>query len=196
VAEHSLNFDPSSGVPGGSVPVGRDETLIRQYLFAVDPVIRHRANAADVRDELADHLIETVARLCAVGVDSDTAERLTPSRFGEPAVTAGFINAIPAEGHTVHALFTTLLGLIWLALTVLVLVGVALVSPPQPAGTGTRIDSPRGVRRQGFAAGVPRLCRRPRGVRRAPAFPLPEHASTRDAGPDPHITARPGFGAD
>ncbi|TFD47089.1 hypothetical protein E3T55_15755 [Cryobacterium frigoriphilum] len=79
--------------------------LIRQYLVAVDPVIRHRTDAQDLRDELADHLIEAVERLRATGVDSDTAERRSLSRFGEPAVIAGLINAIPAKGNTVHTIF-------------------------------------------------------------------------------------------
>lgn len=88
--------------------------LIRQYLLAIDPVIRHRTDARDVRDELADHLIEAVERQRERGVDSDTAERRALTRFGDAAVIADLISAVPpavppadsAKGHTMRTLFT------------------------------------------------------------------------------------------
>ncbi|MFC5931465.1 hypothetical protein D6T64_06700 [Cryobacterium melibiosiphilum] len=80
--------------------------LIRRYLLAVDPVIRHRTDAQDLLDELADHLIEAVERLRASGVDSDSAERRSLSRFGDPDLIASLINSVPAKGHAMHTIFS------------------------------------------------------------------------------------------
>ncbi len=80
--------------------------LIRDYILAFDAAVPPRPDVADLRDELTDHLIEAVDRLCASGIDLESAQHSALDRFGEPAVFAGMIIAVPAKGNTMYTFFT------------------------------------------------------------------------------------------
>jgi len=80
--------------------------LISDYLLAFDSAVPVRPDAADLRDELADHLIEAADRLRASGVGLEEAQRCSIDRFGEPAIIASIISAVPPKGSPMYTFFT------------------------------------------------------------------------------------------
>ncbi|MDJ0377820.1 permease prefix domain 1-containing protein [Cryobacterium sp. PH31-L1] len=80
-------------------------TLIRDYLLAIDLGVQGRADAADLRDELSDHLHSAVDRLCAGGLDSVEAQRTALRNFGEPALVAQLLAAVPPKGSPMYTFF-------------------------------------------------------------------------------------------
>ncbi|MDH6236873.1 permease prefix domain 1-containing protein [Cryobacterium sp. CG_9.6] len=83
-----------------------DYPLISSYITAFDAVISSRTDAADLRDEVHDHLLTAVERWCARGLDTETAERRSLDIFGDPAVIAGMISAVPVKGSPMNTFFT------------------------------------------------------------------------------------------
>ena len=81
-------------------------TLIRDYLLAIDVGVQGRADAADLRDELSDHLHSAVDRLCADGLDMVEAQRASLKNFGEPALVAQLLAAVPPKGFPMYTFFT------------------------------------------------------------------------------------------
>lgn len=100
--------------------------LIDSYLDLVTRRLEHRTDAADLRDELADHLFESTDRARARGLDPDTAQRSTLDRFGDPTLVAAMLAAVPTKGiDMIHALgrATGILSLVASALWVAVIFG-------------------------------------------------------------------------
>ena len=82
-----------------------DYALIDTYLDVVSRGLEHRADALDLRDELADHLLESTDRARATGLDPESAQRSTMDRFSDPNIVAAMLAAVPAKGiDMVHAL--------------------------------------------------------------------------------------------
>jgi hypothetical protein len=79
--------------------------LIDSYLEVVSRRLEHRSDAVDLRDELADHLLESTDRARARGLDRESAQRSTLDRFGDPHIVAGMLAAVPTKGiDMVHTL--------------------------------------------------------------------------------------------
>lgn len=72
--------------------------LIDGYLEIVSHRLAHRDDATDLRDELADHLIESTDRAVGSGVDAESAQRSTLDRFGDPHIVAVALAAVPEKG--------------------------------------------------------------------------------------------------
>ncbi|MGK2853834.1 MAG: permease prefix domain 1-containing protein [Microbacteriaceae bacterium] len=75
-----------------------DYALIEEYLDVVSRRLAHRRDAIDLRDELADHLLESVDVALAGGVDREFAQRIALDRFGDPHIVAGMLAAVPTKG--------------------------------------------------------------------------------------------------
>lgn len=75
-----------------------DDSLIDAYLATMDRQLAHRRDAAELRDEIADHLHESVARFTTLGLDPHHAQRSTLDRFGEPHIVAALLSAVPTKG--------------------------------------------------------------------------------------------------
>ena len=84
--------------------------LIEQYVDAFARRIRSRRDRADLVDEVADHLHSAADRLVALGEDRATAERRALARFGDPALVASLITAVPSKGNLVSLFFSRHLG--------------------------------------------------------------------------------------
>jgi hypothetical protein len=79
--------------------------LIDSYLDVVSRRLEYRPDAVDLRDELADHLLESATRAIAAGLDRESAQRSTLDRFGDPNIVAGMLAAVPTKGiDMVHTL--------------------------------------------------------------------------------------------
>jgi len=86
------------------------DSLIDQYLVAFGKSVRVRRDRADLVDEVADHLLSAVDRLEALGIDHDVAERRALTRFGDPALVASLITAVPSKGNIMSLFFSRHLG--------------------------------------------------------------------------------------
>ena len=98
--------------------------LIDSYLDVVSRRLEYRPDAVDLRDELADHLLESATRAIAAGLDRESAQRSTLDRFGDPNIVAGMLAAVPTKGiDMVHTLGRSagILALISAALWVIVI---------------------------------------------------------------------------
>ncbi len=79
--------------------------LIDSYLDVVSRRLEYRPDVVDLRDELADHLLESANRAIAAGLDRESAQRSTLGRFGDPNIVAGMLAAVPTKGiDMVHTL--------------------------------------------------------------------------------------------
>jgi len=72
--------------------------LIDAYLEVVARRLEHRKDAAELRDELADHLLESTHRARTSGLDPESAQRSTLDRFGDPHIVAAMLAAVPTKG--------------------------------------------------------------------------------------------------
>lgn len=72
--------------------------LIDDYLDVVSLRLQHRTDAADLRDELADHLLESTDRARSRGLDREAAQKSTLDRFGDPHTVAAMLAAVPTKG--------------------------------------------------------------------------------------------------
>ena len=98
--------------------------LIDSYLDVVSRRLEYRPDAVDLRDELADHLLESATRAIAAGLDRESAQRSTLDRFGDPNIVAGMLAAVPTKGiDMVHTLGRSagILALVSAALWVIVI---------------------------------------------------------------------------
>lgn len=75
-----------------------DYPLIESYLDIVSRRLEFRRDAADLRDELADHLLESTRRSELFGADVVSAQQSTLDRFGDPAILAAMLAAVPTKG--------------------------------------------------------------------------------------------------
>lgn len=109
-----------------------DYPLIRDYIFVFDEAVHTRSDAADLSDELHDHLIEATDRLQASGLDLETAQRTSLNRLGEPALIAKMISAVPAKGSIMYAFFTRGTDFFTLAAAVLWAASAVAIPLTQP----------------------------------------------------------------
>jgi hypothetical protein len=72
--------------------------LIDAYLATMDRQLSHRRDALELREEIADHLLESVARFTSLGLDPHHAQRSTLDRFGEPHIVAALLSTVPTKG--------------------------------------------------------------------------------------------------
>lgn len=86
------------------------DSLIDQYLDAFGRSVRVRRDRSDLVDEVADHLLSAADRLEALGIDRGVAERRALARFGEPALVASLITAVPSKGNIMSLFFSRHLG--------------------------------------------------------------------------------------
>lgn len=100
-----------------------DYALIETYLDVVARQLEHRSDAADLRDEIADHLLESADRARGAGLDLESAQLATLNRFGDPHLVAAMLAAVPTKGiDMVHALgrsvgnLAIIAAALWLAL--------------------------------------------------------------------------------
>jgi len=99
-----------------------DYALIDSYLDTVSRRLEYRPDRDDLRDELADHLLEATDRAHRRGMDNDAAQRSTLNRFGDPTVVAAMLAAVPTKGiDMIHNLsraagtLALLAAAVWLA---------------------------------------------------------------------------------
>jgi hypothetical protein len=85
--------------------------LIDGYLDTMRTEIRWRRDLDDVVSEMEDHLYSTVEVLLASGVESQSAQRATLDRFGEPDVLKAVYASTPTGGIAVPTTFTRRAGL-------------------------------------------------------------------------------------
>ena len=85
--------------------------LIDGYLDTMRTEIRWRRDLDDVVSEMEDHLYSTVEVLLASGVESQSAQRATLDRFGEPDVLEAVYASAPTGGIAVPTTFTRRAGL-------------------------------------------------------------------------------------
>jgi hypothetical protein len=85
--------------------------LIDGYLDTMRTKIRWRRDLDDVVSEMEDHLYSTVESLLATGIESQSAQRTTLDRFGEPDVLKAVYASTPTGGIAVPTTFTTRTGL-------------------------------------------------------------------------------------
>ena len=79
--------------------------LIDSYLDVVAQRLAYRKDAADLRDELADHLLESADKAERSGLDVESAQQSTLDRFGDPQLVAAMLAAVPTKGiDMVHVL--------------------------------------------------------------------------------------------
>lgn len=79
--------------------------LIERYLDTIAGRLEHRSDAADLRDELADHLLESTLRAHNSGLSAEAAQQSTLDRFGDPNLVATALAAVPTKGiDMVHTL--------------------------------------------------------------------------------------------
>jgi hypothetical protein len=84
--------------------------LIDGYLDTMRTKIRWRRDLDDVVSEMEDHLYSTVEGLLASGVESQSAQRTTLDRFGEPDVLKAVYASTPTGGIAVPTTFTRRAG--------------------------------------------------------------------------------------
>lgn len=96
--------------------------LIESYLDTVSRRLEYRSDRDDLRDELADHLLEATDRAHLRGLDLDAAQQSTLHRFGDPTVVAALLAGVPTKGidmiHTLNRSAGTvalLAAALWLA---------------------------------------------------------------------------------
>jgi len=109
-----------------------DYFLITRYIFVFDEAVHTRSDAADLSDELRDHLIEATDRLRRSGLDLETAQRTSLTRLGDPALIARMITAVPAKGSIMYAFFTRGTDFFTLAAAVLWVASAAAIPLTQP----------------------------------------------------------------
>ncbi len=82
-----------------------DYALIDNYLDVVTHHLSHRPDHDNLRDELADHLLESTDRAREQGMDGDSAQRQTLERFGDPSTVAALLAEVPTKGiDMIHTL--------------------------------------------------------------------------------------------
>jgi lysylphosphatidylglycerol synthetase-like protein (DUF2156 family) len=113
-----------------------DYALIEEYLDIVSRRVAHRRDALDLRDEVADHLLESVDVALAAGLDRDFAQRTALDRFGDPHIVAGMLAAVPTKGIDMIATLTRTAG----ALLVTAAVAWILVIVMGPNGLVDYLD--------------------------------------------------------
>ena len=109
-----------------------DYLLIKDYIFVFDEAVHTRSDAADLSDELHDHLIEATDQLRASGLDLETAQRTSLQRLGEPDLIARMISAVPAKGSLMYAFFTRGTDFFTLAAAVLWAASAVAIPVTQP----------------------------------------------------------------
>ena len=85
--------------------------MIDGYLDTMRGEIRWRRDLEDVVAEMEDHLYSAVESFLARGLESDTAQRATLDRFGEPRVLAAVYASTPTGGIAVPTQSTIRAGL-------------------------------------------------------------------------------------
>ena len=84
--------------------------MIDGYLDTMRTEIRWRRDLDDVVGEIEDHLYSTVEGMLATGLESDTAQRATLDRFGEPRYLAALYASTTSGGIAVPTTTTTRAG--------------------------------------------------------------------------------------
>lgn len=113
-----------------------DYALIEEYLDIMSRRLAHRRDALDLRDEVADHLLESVDVALAGGLDREFAQRTALDRFGDPHIVAGMLAAVPTKGIDMIATLTRTAG----ALLVTAAVAWILVIVMGPNGLVDYLD--------------------------------------------------------
>ncbi len=110
--------------------------LIDAYLDSLSDRLSHRRDALDLRDEVADHLYQSVEISTAEGIEEESAERMTLDRFGDPHLVAALLAAVPQKGIDMISTLSRAAG----PLTLIAALGWVAVIIAGPSGVVAYFD--------------------------------------------------------
>ncbi len=126
-----------------------DDSLIDAYLADLRSSVSWHRDADDIVAEAEDHLLSTVERLVASGVEVKEAQRRALERFGEPAMVAcshaltrSGRMAIPTQSTRDAGVVGVIGGAVWLAYPVVWFLGGWLYDRVGDKSPGDGVGSP------------------------------------------------------